>query len=208
MALDTITDEDLRNKVNSDDSIKLTEEQIRIVSKWFQPFNEYTIGSIDKCELVDHRNFAFQSPYFSQLINLFGTEDKRGVFNYKYAWISPVGQYYSCGYSGHEIKSQMILRANEYLMLLYLKLFNDVNQALLSLENLTGENNPSDFLLKKGWCRLQSADNSDPVANTHELVRLTKKQRDTIFFATLKYKFSKDPVTGEYIHWNKVNSIF
>jgi hypothetical protein len=87
-----------------------------------------------------------------------------GVYASEYAWISPAGDWYSCGYGGHEIKAR--------LLVLHLKLDEQIRSFTETLEkgtvweqlrNLGASNDLTmhamAFLIDAGWARIHDSGN-------------------------------------------------
>ncbi|QHW35791.1 hypothetical protein GZH47_33400 (plasmid) [Paenibacillus rhizovicinus] len=91
--------------------------------------------------------------------------DLPGVFSSEYGWISPAGDWYSCGFGGHDVKSRMLAA--------HLKLDKEIAEFTERIEEGTpwgqmrkaglGPKDPyihaREFLVESGWVRVHDEDN-------------------------------------------------
>lgn len=182
---------------------ELDQEEINEVLNWFEPFELCTFPEMGdrQPKLFD---YGAEPVKFYEFISGIGGADKRGLYISKFGWIEPNGNYYSCDFSWHEFKAQAIVICNRELSREFISNFNNVVSGVKALTRMNQELTPSDFLLNKGWCRLQSIQGGDPFAVLSEIRELTKKQIDTLYDITFKFRLETDPITKKELSWNKI----
>lgn len=174
----------LENKIVSNGILEITE--VEEVLTFFDDFIDFYIDGIEPQITKDFRGDLVPTTY-NELINMIGTADKINSYSSKHGWISPNGLYYSCGFSGHEIKAQYIIRSNKILMKEYVRLFETLEIAIKALLRMNGKVVPSDYLIKFGWCRYQTTADGTFVAQMDDFKEVTKKQKDIVFAVIDKY---------------------
>ena len=134
-----------------------------------------------------------------------GTTDKKNKYVSMYSWVSPDGDWYSCDFGSHSIKAKHIVCSNKNLMLGYLEFIKRNGRLKKDWQDCIhdGHFTPQDFLMFEGWCKMHNISGGWPIP-IHKK-EITQKQVDSIFDITVKFKFPKDPVSGQDYNWDGID---
>jgi hypothetical protein len=174
----------------------------RFIELNFEPFEPFEIEGVDSMDIGDMRELSINA---DDVIRNVGTADLPGKYLREYSWISPDGKWYSCPFAGHLSKSWHIIQCDKNLFLGYIKYLENrgCDKKKYSRHVLSGSATPMEYLLDIGWCEFH---NPNPNLEPYPEIKreLTQAQRDAIFDVILKFKFNRDPVTGQVYDWDKL----
>ncbi|MEN8906253.1 MAG: hypothetical protein ABF289_09890 [Clostridiales bacterium] len=189
---------------NTPKKIKYIEEIKEILDK----FTLFNIDSISSNEIVRfiksiHRSFNNNSklPHIS---NYIGVPDLKDPI-LQDGWIDINGNWYSCESGAHEIKAQMIICFNNNLTNNYLDT-HEINNNIYSLIFMDRKPVPSDYLISKGWLKIQNIYKPSVVYALGK--KLSKNQINTIYKAVEVFDLNSDPLEhSQIIDYNDNKSL-
>jgi len=183
-------------------NIKTKEEATLFIEESFEPFEPYKIPDYKDLELKDLREMADS---IRDAFSYVGTADKKGLYLKEYSWISPTGEWFSCDFGSHTIKSIHIVKTHKNLMNGYIEYLikNGLEPKNKHINYMdSGHNTPCEYLLQTGWCKFHNPQGGWPYPEN--IRELTQKQINAIFDVAVKFKFPYDPITGQRLDWNKL----
>ncbi|QHW35789.1 hypothetical protein GZH47_33390 (plasmid) [Paenibacillus rhizovicinus] len=171
-------------------------------AKEFVKVSDEYVSKEDYDRVVENWNIPTRNEEFK----FHGQPDANGEFYSPFAWVSPEGVWYSCGFAGHQIKAEKIVRERSDIEELYIayekSMGKDFTDDMMRFRYEQGL--PKDFLDSIGWVMLRDEFNTGTIrpGYGHSLNEL---QRAAVMAMVRYRKLDHNPLTSADIDWDTID---